>query len=43
MTFFPCSEQIYRANLIFPPFQNVGRFDFSKFIVFDMHLDIIYV
>ena len=28
---------------ILPPFQNVGRFDFFRFIVFAMHLDITYV
>ena len=29
--------------LLLPPFQIVGRFGFSRFIVFAMHLDIIYV
>ena len=28
---------------ILPPFQNVGRFGFFRFVVFAMHLDIIYV
>jgi hypothetical protein len=28
---------------ILPPFQNVVRFGFSRFIVFAMHLDITYV
>ena len=28
---------------ILPAFQNVGRFDFFKFILFAIHLDIIYV
>ena len=29
--------------LVLPPFQNVGRFGFSRFIVFAMHLNITYV
>ena len=28
---------------VFPPFQNVGRFDFSRFIYFAMYLDICYI
>ena len=28
---------------VLPPFQNIGRFGFSRFIVFTMHLDITYV
>ena len=28
---------------LLPPFQNVGRFNFSKFIVFAKHLDISYI
>ena len=29
--------------ILLPPFQNVGRFGFSRFIVFAMHLNITYV
>jgi len=29
--------------LVLHPFQNVGHFGFSRFIVFAMHLDITYV
>ena len=32
-----------RKYTVLPPFQNVGRFGFSRFIVFAMHLDITYV
>ena len=28
---------------LLPPFQNVGRFDFSRFIYFAMYLDICYI
>ena len=28
---------------VLPPFQNVGRFDFSRFIYFAMYLDICYI
>jgi len=29
--------------LLLPPFQNVGRFDFFRFIYFAMYLDIYYI
>ena len=29
--------------LLLPPFQNVGRFDFFRFIYFAMYLDICYI
>ena len=37
-----CIQQLSTISVL-SPFQNVGRFDFSKFIVFDMHLDITYI
>ena len=32
-----------KNTLVLPLFQNVGRFDFSRFIVFIKYLDISYV
>ena len=29
-----------KTSILLPPFQNVDRFDFSKFIYFAMYLDI---
>jgi len=37
------SFRFLTPKFILPPFQNIGRFDFSRFIVFAMHLDITYV
>ena len=31
------------VTFLLPPFENVGRFCFSRFIIFAMHLDITYV
>ena len=33
----------FHGYYILHPFQNVGRFGFSKFIVFTIHIDITYV
>ena len=31
------------TNVVFPPFQNICRFDFSRFIYFAMYLDICHI
>ena len=34
---------LHKPTLLLPPFQNIGRFDFSRFIYFAMYLDISYI
>jgi len=48
---YPSAKPIIKRNailltlesMLLPPFQNVGRFDFSRFIYFAVYLDICYI
>jgi hypothetical protein len=37
------NTRIYTQGIVLPPFQIISCFSFSKYIVFNMYLDIIYI